>query len=212
VGDWNGDGLEDLAYQGLCGGDAHDCWRVQLSTGSSFSGPSDWGITPTGPVAALPIDLSGDGRDDLVYRSECERHTCWFGQMSSGSGFDEPLDLGPVTEAENTALQPFDFDGNGTTDLVAWSTDGHRSTIEVRFGTPQGLSPAKVLARLELAVREVYLERSSPGAPAQASIRFDCDQEEICMEHLFAVSSQELGDSDHYRSELLLKQGLPEIS
>ncbi|MGD2061647.1 MAG: VCBS repeat-containing protein, partial [Acidimicrobiia bacterium] len=212
VGDWDGDGLEDLAYQGLCGGDAHDCWRVQLSTGSSFSTASDWGITPTSPVAVLPLDLTGDGRDDLVYQSECEQQTCWFGQMSSGSGFGQPLDLGPVTPAENTALQPFDFDGNGTTDIVAWSTDGHNSSIEVRLGNPHGLSPAMVVARLDSAVHDVYVERTSPGAPVQASIRVDCDQDGFCMEHLFAVSSRELGDSDRYRSVVLGRLALPEIS
>ena len=36
-GDFDGDGMDDLAYRGFCGSQ-EKCWRVHISTGSGFSG------------------------------------------------------------------------------------------------------------------------------------------------------------------------------
>jgi hypothetical protein len=214
IGDWDGDGLEDLAYQGMCGSgdDSHDCWRVHRSTGSAFEEPVDWGVTPQGIVAAAPVDLSGDGRADLLYQSACDQSVCWFGQMSSGSAFSAPIDLGPVTPAERNQVLPFDFDGNGTIDLVSWSADDESSGIEIRYGSADRLGPSVNLARLETPIHDLHLERPGGAGPVLASIRVGCDSEDPCMEYLFGSSGRELTDAEDFRRIAHGRLGLPAIS
>lgn len=211
LGDWNGDGVEDLAYQGRCGDDGHHCWRVHLSTGSTFSGPADWGTTPQQMVSATAVDLSGDGRDDLLYRSPCDGAACWFAQVAGGTGFEPPVNLGAVTAAENNHLQIFDYDGNGTSDLVSWAGDGEGSRIEIRYGSAEGLGAPLTLTELPRPIHDVHLKRLSNHGPVFASIRVDCESEGFCMEYRFGVSERALADGDQLHRLRLRRLGIPEL-
>lgn len=213
IGDWDGDGLDDLAYQGICGGsaNAHQCWRVHPSTGSSFDTAADWGATPAKTVTASPVDLNGDGLDDLVYRAGCDGETCWFAQMSNGTSFGEPVRAGRVSAAESNGFRFFDFDGNGSKDLISWAASEEGSRIEVRFGSARGLSRTTVLARVEEPIEEVHLERASESAPVQAIVRLRCG-EDVCVDWLFATSGRALADGDHYRIATRSRLGVPTIT
>lgn len=210
LGDWNGDGTDDLVYQGVCGHDDHPCWRVHLSTGHSFAAAADWGTTPPQTVSPIPTDLDGDGRDDLVYRAGCDDGSCWYAQTSSGSSFDKPAMIGTVTEDDQEALQFFDFDGNGTSDLISWPQKDDGTTIEARFGSREGLSDPVVLAELNDPVEGVHLERVVDGSPVTATVRHRCGQRE-CVDSLYGASPRQLLDKDRFRSVMQRRMDVPAI-
>lgn len=211
LGDWNGDGYDDLAYQGTCGDDGRQCWRVHLSTGSTFQAPSDWGANPQQIVVPTAVDLSGDGRDDLLYQAPCEDDSCWFAQISLEAGFESAMNLGAVTSAEANKLRLFDYDGNGTSDLISWSGDGEGSKIEVRYVSAGALGSPLELTELDSPIHDVYLKRLSNDGPVFASIRVDCEDDDICMEYRFGVSERELADGDRLRKLRLRRLGIPEL-
>ena len=64
LGDVNGDGLTDLFYQTVSGGD----WKCRINTGNGFGQSCDVGAIPN-PDKAQFIDINGDGRTDVLYPS-----------------------------------------------------------------------------------------------------------------------------------------------
>ena len=211
LGDWNGDGLDDLAYQGVCGMDKHGCWRVHLSNGEHFEVPQDWGPTPASAVAATAADLDGDGREDLVYRAPCDEGTCWFTQRSKGKSFAAIRNLGPTTDAEDNHFELIDYDSSGTSDLMAW-TSGERGTrVEVRYLAGRSLSHPVLLARVDRPVSNVMLFRTGKSAPVAVVMDTKCGDGSPCRQRLFATSSTSLGDADGYRALALERLGLPAI-
>ena len=64
LGDVNADGLTDLFYQTTSGGN----WYCSINTGSGFGASCDVG-TITNPDKAQFVDISGDGRTDVLYPS-----------------------------------------------------------------------------------------------------------------------------------------------
>src|SRR3970282_549874 len=92
VGDWNGDGFDDLVYQGVCGDGGALCWRAHISDNGRFVA-ADWGPLPglAGEAKARAADLDGDGRDDLLYPAGCESGVWWHGQLSTGRYFFHPM-------------------------------------------------------------------------------------------------------------------------
>ncbi|HXV69785.1 MAG TPA: VCBS repeat-containing protein [Acidimicrobiia bacterium] len=213
IGDWNGDGFEDLAYQGMCGGsgNAHQCWRVHPSTGDAFTTAEDWGATPAKLVSSIPIDLNGDDRDDLLYQAACDDESCWYTQLSDGTRFGKPVRAGRVSAAETNGYRLFDFDGNGTEDIISWARDDEGSRIEARFGSANGFSHVVVLAHEVDPIEEVHLTRAGSSAPAQATLRVRCG-DDMCVETLFATSGHALTDADHYRTAMRGRLGLPGIT
>jgi hypothetical protein len=118
-GDWNGDGFDDIVYQGLCGSGPVGCWRAHVNTDGLLVA-EDWGPLPGGavPVEMSSADLNGDGRDDLLYSSPCGTGDCWYGQMSTGKSFASPTDLGPSRPEAMVLNELFDTDGDGHADVV----------------------------------------------------------------------------------------------
>jgi hypothetical protein len=212
LGDWNGDGRDDLTYQGRCGDDAHDCWRVHDSTGVGFDPAQDWGKTPGAGIVVSPADLDGDGREDLLYQAPCGDTTCWFAQMSTGDSFTGPHNLGTTTATERDHFESLDFDADGTSDLLAWTSGPPGTRIEVRYLSDGSLTGPTTLVRLERPVDHVLLFRSHDGAPLQALIDTKCGDGSPCRARLFATSTQELADPADYRTVALRRLGLPPIT
>ena len=78
TGDFNGDGLDDIASR-----DADGYWHVGVSTGSAFT-KSSWGRWSPSVIwrDAYVGDFNGDGRDDIICRDDVNR---WVVSLSSGA-------------------------------------------------------------------------------------------------------------------------------
>lgn len=133
TGDFNGDGLMDLA----CYSGSGNSWSVGLSTGSGFNQE----VWSSGAVPGLPItnqcltgDFNGDGMTDLVCHGA---GTSWFIGLSTGSGFvaqswTSNLDAGVV--AGNLCVTG-DFNGDGMTDLACYTGSGTGWYVGLSNGT-----------------------------------------------------------------------------
>jgi hypothetical protein len=212
VGDWNGDGLDDLAYRGLCGDDGRACWRSHLSNGDGLDQPGNWGLPPAHEIAGLTtIDLTRDGRDDLVFQAPCDESLCWFAQTSEGGSFGPQTALGLVLEVTDT-VEWIDFDGDGATDLVSWINTDSTSWVEVRFMRGGWLEEPVKLARFDRDVQDVTLRRRTAAAPIQAIVKLSCKEEGGCIRTLMAPSAALLVDSEHFRDARWDRPDSPQIS
>jgi hypothetical protein len=190
TGDWNGDGFEDLLYQGVCGSDAAQCWRAHLSNNGRLIAV-DWGAFPSiaQDAQVTSADLNGDGRDDLLYPAGCEAGTCWYGQMSTGSAFSAPTNLG-MTRPEELALnEMFDFDGDGDDDLITVTEHDGGYNLDARRAGPDGLGDSTTWSRMTAPVADLSLRQLGPGRPIEALITTSCEQPP-CVEHQFSLSGR----------------------
>jgi hypothetical protein len=194
LGDWNGDGLDDIVYQGLCADDDRPCWRMHPSVGDRFATARSWGTPPQGITAPMAADITGDGRDDLVYRAPCDENECWFALVSGKGAFAEPVLLGGVREAAQANLDWIDFDGDGSSDLVSWSGDAESSKIEVRFMRTRHLGVTIPLAHFDRQIQDVSLRRLRAESPVQALVQLACGNKGPCVEYLVAPSAERLID------------------
>lgn len=200
LGDWNGDGLDDLAYRGACGPEGRSCWRVHHSTGGEFAGPLNGGDAVLEPLQAVAADVTGDGLEDLVYQSPCGHSTCWIMQESRGSAFAAPANIGRVTASELQGLTMIDFDGNGATDFVSWDERHGTSRIWIRHIERRGIGPAVLLTEVEGRVEDVLLRRVVPGTPVQAIVEVECSLDRSCYEYLVGAAPGRL--TRPYRMEV----------
>ena len=120
VGDYNGDGRDDVAGRASTNGD----WIVSLSTGTALVlGATRWARWGTGStwLDARVGDVNGDGRDDIVGRVASNGD--WYLNQSTGSAFS-------LTKTGNWAGSSWsnvafaDFTGDGRADLVGRSATG----------------------------------------------------------------------------------------
>ncbi len=212
LGDWNGDGQDDLAYRGLCGNDGRQCWRVHLSSGQSFGDPADWGPPPLhADLRPMAVDLDQDGYDDLVYQAPCDESLCWFVQLSSGESFADPTALGPVLEVADT-IEWIDFDGDGMTDFVSWVNTDRASWVEVRFLRDGRLGQPVQLTEFDHEILDVVMRRRSETAPIQAIASLACEEKKVCVRTLIASSTVELVDSEQFRDLIWSRPGSPQIT
>jgi hypothetical protein len=194
VGDWNGDGSDDLVYQGACGNEGRLCWRAHLNTHAGFR-PEGWGEPETETMAKSPVaaDLNGDGFDDLLFPAACGEATCWYAQLSTGSVFAPRVNLGLALSEEIEGGRPFDFDGDGDDDLVGILTTEHGQELMVRRAGPDGLGDASTVVGFDRPVSHVALRRLGPGRPVQAVITTTCD-DSPCVERYVSLSGSLLAE------------------
>ncbi len=104
-GDFDGDGLADLALYGSAKAD----WTLWMATGAKFL-LSHFGSSPKVPV---PADYDGDGQVDLaVYQPPSGN---WY-LLQSSNGQVVRRNLG----RSRTVPVPADYDGDGATDLAVY--------------------------------------------------------------------------------------------
>jgi hypothetical protein len=115
VGDFNGDGRDDIAsYHPGTG-----TWWVSLSSGDGFT-TRQWGTysTKTGWTRQVAGDFNGDGRDDIAsYHSDAGS---WWVSLSTGDGFTTLLWDSFSTKSGWGRQVVGDFDGNGLDDLASY--------------------------------------------------------------------------------------------
>ena len=109
VGDYNGDGRDDVAVRNPNNGS----WRVLASTGTSFTDLTFGGWDPTTPWSnARSGDFNSDGRSDLVGQ---RADGTWFVSTSTGSAFTTTAwALLPISQFATVG----DFNADGRDDVA----------------------------------------------------------------------------------------------
>lgn len=211
LGDWNRDGLDDLVYAGTCADDDRPCWRVHASSGEDFKPARSWGKPPAVAVAPEAADVNGDGRDDLVYQASCGESECWFAEISSDGSFGKPVALGPAIETTEGGLTWLDYDGDSTSDLVAWASSEDGSWIDVRYLRDLELTPTKSLLTFDRRIEDVAIRRIVDRSTVQTVVELACRAGETCVEHYLSTSSNNLVDSSRFPELNLNRPGGPHI-
>jgi hypothetical protein len=117
VGDFNGDGFDDIIA--FTRGSAADVF-VAVSNGTSFDAPSKWSDFFAQNAETPKVgDVNGDGLDDIITFVGGENGDV-FVSLSNGSSFGTPFKwhefFGVRTEVPNV----IDLDADGRTDLVSF--------------------------------------------------------------------------------------------
>ena len=113
LGDFNGDGLTDMA-----GYAENGQWHITLSTGSNFTGEV-WNGHSRGINNNVSGDFNGDGLTDLAgFVGDSQ----WQISLSTGNGFITTTWQGHNGGVSNNVLG--DFNGDGRTDMAGYTGDG----------------------------------------------------------------------------------------
>jgi hypothetical protein len=121
AGDFNADGMADLACNSYSGGS----WHMALSTGTAWNTAWWYGPPPGGPASRYCAvgDFNGDGKSDLA----CHPYSGgdWHMALSTGSGWTSVWwGGGPVLAPYNYMTSQClvgDYDGDGRSDLACSS-------------------------------------------------------------------------------------------
>ncbi|WP_176797793.1 FG-GAP-like repeat-containing protein [Actinopolyspora mzabensis] len=135
VGDFNGDGKDDLVrFPNNSSGGAY----VSLSNGSGFDAETRWhdSFAPAGEIP-MAGDFNGDGRDDIVtfLQDDPKRPDDVYVSLSTGNSFREDDALWHerfALEGERPGVG--DFNGDGRDDIVTF-TSGDNGLVYVSLST-----------------------------------------------------------------------------
>jgi len=135
--DMNGDGKADLVYQRA---GTNELW-VKLSTGTEFGADELWGTKSYGThynsVWSF-VDMNGDGKADLFYRSAGTDDLRVM--LSTGDGFGPDISWGTrPSDASEVIWTLADMNGDGKVDYVYQR--GYTPEIWVMLSTGTGFGP-----------------------------------------------------------------------
>jgi hypothetical protein len=138
VGDFNGDGKDDVMKFDILGRSSLGLW-VGLSDGTRFNA-SQWATWVTYPeMKTLVGDFNGDGKDDImkfdVPSSGQANGGLWVG-LSDGSRFNTTQWATWITYKEMKVLVG-DFNGDGKDDIMKFDVSGH-SNLGLWVGLSDG--------------------------------------------------------------------------
>ena len=136
AGDFNGDGILDLAVVGV--GEAGGVATVLLGNGDgSFTVPETY--TPNGdysPTAVAVGDFNGDGKLDLAVTDDYSYTMDVFLGNGDGTFGTTPWTSSPNTDAYYTSVAVGDFNGDGIQDLAV--ADSNDDVVDVFLGNGDG--------------------------------------------------------------------------
>lgn len=164
VGDFNGDGRDDLAgYQTGVG------TLVHLSSGLSFNANTYWSTADTGGGTAFFVgDFNGDGRDDLGRRmSDGTFET----MQSTGSSFSAPALLATRNLLPTYDLQVGDFDGDLSADVFFAQRVSNGGAVQALSNTPSynGFTVSEMGRIVPFTVSRFHLSEVDSPIGAQAA-------------------------------------------
>ena len=101
---------------------ASSCMRpttISYKTGSgSWAAMLSTGLNASRAAAPIPVDLNGDGRDDLVYpKTSGSANSRWWVMFASATGFGAAIDTG-LTTANDKKVLVAPFSGQGRAQLL----------------------------------------------------------------------------------------------
>ncbi len=119
TGDFNGDGRDDILWRSTSG--AFGTWLANAGGGFAYNQAggisqvsNDWHVVGTG-------DFNGDGRDDILWRSDSGQFGDWLANASGGFAYNSAGGIAQVgTDWKIVATG--DFNGDGREDLL-WRSD-----------------------------------------------------------------------------------------
>jgi len=139
-GDFNGDGLTDLAVATTTSID----WYPSLG-GTSGMGPSQLVLATLFPVLMESGDLDGDGELDLI--TICGSDVCWMRNLGAGAQWASGEPITPL-QPGTKRVQAVDLDSDGDLDLLfADGFGGTASWSRNTGGTPL-FDPPQVIASI----------------------------------------------------------------
>lgn len=120
TGDFNNDGRDDILWRNSVTGQVSN-WLAQANGGFTpndanalASVPANWHIVGTG-------DFNGDGRDDILWRSDSGQVSNWLGQANGGFVANDANALTTVT-TDWQVMGTGDYNGDGRSDIL-WRND-----------------------------------------------------------------------------------------
>ena len=125
VGDFNGDGRDDLIWRRDDG--AFTTWLAQPSGGFVSNDANSWTMLPTSWQVVGTGDFNGDGRSDIVWRNTNGAFTTWLAQANGGFVSNDANSFTTLPTAWRVDGVG-DFNGDGSDDLVWRNTDGSFTT------------------------------------------------------------------------------------
>lgn len=142
IGDFNGDGMPDLATADASVAPSVANVSIRLGNGSGgFTSPSTPQISAGAfPVAVAIADLNGDGKQDLVAVNQDSNNVSI--RLGNGAGgFTSPLVPEVAVRTEPIAVAVADFNGDGNPDLAVVNGGivlGEGGTVSIRLGNGAG--------------------------------------------------------------------------
>jgi hypothetical protein len=126
VGDFNGDGKQDLAATDASGGFGAGDVAVVLGNGAGGFSSSTPFIVGTTPLSVVVGDFNGDGKQDLAVANGNSANVSVL--LGNGAGsFSAPTNFGVGTAPISVAVG--DFNGDGKQDLAAANRDSNNVSI-----------------------------------------------------------------------------------
>jgi len=119
TGDFNGDGRDDILWRSDAGGLSdwlgQANWRFASNVANALTTvPTNWHVAGTG-------DFNGDGRDDILWRSDAGGLSNWLGQANGGFVSNDANALTTVSTSWSFAGTG-DFNGDGRDDVL-WRSE-----------------------------------------------------------------------------------------
>ncbi len=138
-------GRSRLASVQECAGSPLACLTATTFTyqngTNSFGAEITSGTTIATGASALPLDINGDGRTDLVYPSSAGAGT-WYYRLANASGGYELAENSGIANTNHTKAIPIDYNADGLDDLMVplaggtwWVIQGSAAGLQSAFDT-----------------------------------------------------------------------------